>query len=110
MLSGQRASRLLALCGALVAVSCSSGPPTQPAPVTPTPTPAPTVAACTASAPQPMTSFTADPATITDGDLVAHRCAADRGAPARGRRPSEAGVPLPPRVTKNTGVDAAIPV
>jgi hypothetical protein len=58
---------VVSLCG-LFAWNCSSGPPTQPAAVTPAPTPAPTVAACTANAPQPMTSFTADPATITDGD------------------------------------------
>ena len=64
---------------AVAAGACSSGPtgPSTPTP-TSTPTPVP-VTTCTAGAPQPMTSFTADPATITDGDTFTLSWAAPCG-------------------------------
>ena len=72
--------RGVVLVAAVAAAACSSGPcpPTgvcRPPTVTPTVTPTP----CTASAPQPMTSFTAEPATITDGDAFTLRWAAPCG-------------------------------
>ena len=67
---------------ATVAVAACGGPTGPTGGTTPTPAPTPTpvpVTACTASAPQPMTSFAADPATITDGDTFTLRWAAPCG-------------------------------
>ena len=87
MLLVRAANRWLVLCAVALA-ACSSGP-TSPTPKststsTPTPTPVATptsvpVTTCTAGAPQPMTSFAADPATITDGDTVTLSWAAPCG-------------------------------
>jgi hypothetical protein len=53
-----------ALLAAAVVTRCGSTPT---GPGTPTPTPAPTATSCT-GAPPPMTSFSANPSTITEGD------------------------------------------
>jgi hypothetical protein len=63
---------------AVAAVTACSGGPTGPSKSAPAPTPV-SEAACTAGAPQPMTSFTADPSVITDGDTLTLKWAAPCG-------------------------------
>jgi hypothetical protein len=61
---GHRLNRLLVVCGTLFVACGGGGNPTQPGSATPTPTT--TAPPCTAG--QPMTSFTASPSRITEGD------------------------------------------
>jgi hypothetical protein len=74
MATGCRLNRLLVVCGTLV-VACGTSDPTHPGAATPTPTTA--TASCTAG--QPMTSLTANPSKITDGDALTFNWSAPCG-------------------------------
>jgi len=76
MATGRRLSRSLVVCGTLFVACGGTGDlPTQPGGATPTPAPA----SCAAGAQQAMTSFTASPSRITDGDAFTFNWAAPCG-------------------------------